>query len=160
DGEYDHPLTGLALLELGRLAADRGDVPVAMQSFAEASYSGYYFSQPEVVEDALREATSLYIQTGGKGVYPPLAAAADWARSKRVATLQATALLCTAENAAVAGDAQKATTALAQAMRVFPRKELAMSRVGARLNYVTAQLGYQRRQPKVAEPALTAAMTW
>jgi len=159
-GEMDHPLTCLALLELGRLAAEKGDFPTAAGLFAEASYSAFQFSQPDVIEEALRQGAVLHMLSGAKGIYPPLAAATEWAHSKRLRTLQATLLLCAAENAVILGDQRQAASALGQIGRVIPRRDLPLSRIGARFNYVTAQAAYQRRQPKMAEPALAAALNW
>ena len=38
-GEFDHPMTSIALLELGRLALLHGDYPAASKFFEEATYS-------------------------------------------------------------------------------------------------------------------------
>jgi len=159
-GEFDHPLTCVALLELGRLAAEKGDFPTAAGLFAEASYSAFQFSQPDVVEEALRQGAILHMLSGAKGIYPPLAAATDWAHSKRLRSLQATLLLCAAENAVILGDQRQAAAALGQVSRAIPRRDLALSLVGARFNYLSALAAYQRRQPKLAEPALAAALSW
>ena len=38
-GEYDHPLTGMVLLELGRIALSGGDFVTAARYFDEATYA-------------------------------------------------------------------------------------------------------------------------
>ena len=45
-GEFDHPLTSVALLELGRLAMLRGDTQTALKYFEEASYAAVLLSGP------------------------------------------------------------------------------------------------------------------
>ena len=159
-GDFDHPLTGMAMLELGRLHAEKGEFATAANWFAEASYSGYYFMQPDVIEEALRLGAVVHMLSGAKGIYPPLAPAAEWANSKRLRTVQATALIYAAENATIIGDSRQATAALGQVGRALNRKDLGVTLAGARFNYVTAMVAYQRRQPKAAEPALAAALNW
>ncbi|MGC3966008.1 MAG: hypothetical protein QM775_01145 [Pirellulales bacterium] len=60
-GTYDHPLTSTALLELGRIALNAGDYDLATKYFEEASYSGFYFFDPLMVEDAFRYAMITHV---------------------------------------------------------------------------------------------------
>ncbi|MCE9546993.1 MAG: CHAT domain-containing protein [Planctomycetia bacterium] len=162
-GEYDHPLTCLAMLELGRIALDKGDLKSASVWFSEASYSGYFFSQYAVIEEAVRLGALVHILSDAKNVYPPLATVADWAHAKRLRALQASALISAAEGYAQMGDQQsvaKATATLSQVNRAMSRRELAPTELGARFNYVSALVAYERRQPKSGEPALTAALAY
>ena len=52
DGQFDHPLTGVALLEQGRIAAIKGDTRRAAQMFAEAGYSAFYFEDFDVLTES------------------------------------------------------------------------------------------------------------
>src|SRR3954466_9130597 len=52
DGQFDHPLTGVALLEQGRIAVIKGDPRRATQMFAEAGYSAFYFEDWAVLPAA------------------------------------------------------------------------------------------------------------
>ncbi|MHB8899391.1 MAG: tetratricopeptide repeat protein, partial [Thermoguttaceae bacterium] len=51
-GQYDHPLTPTVLVELGRLALDRGDYKTAIGYFNEASLSAYYYDT-SIIEESL-----------------------------------------------------------------------------------------------------------
>ena len=53
-GEFDHPLTSIALLELGRLALMRGEYPAAAKFFEEATYAAVNYPDYGVLEEAFR----------------------------------------------------------------------------------------------------------
>ena len=56
-GEYDHPLTCVGLLELGRLSLGSGDYPTAAKYFEEATYSAFHYDDLGVLEEAFRYGT-------------------------------------------------------------------------------------------------------
>ena len=64
-GQFDHPLTGVALLEQGRLAMAAGDSRTAAQLLLEASYSGFYFEDLDVICEALRLGFVNHVASGG-----------------------------------------------------------------------------------------------
>ena len=92
-GEFDHPLTGLALLELGRLAFARGQYPAAAKFFEEATYAAVNYPDYGVLEEAFRYGTLTHLLSNGKGVFPPLEPAIQWAKRNRLRQLGAS-LLC------------------------------------------------------------------
>ena len=53
-GQFDHPLTSTALLELGRISLDSGDYPAAMRYCEEATYACANFANPGNLEEAFR----------------------------------------------------------------------------------------------------------
>ncbi len=53
-GEYDHPLTSVALLELGRLALAQATMPAASKYFDEATYAAVNYPDYGVLEEAFR----------------------------------------------------------------------------------------------------------
>ena len=116
-GTYDHPLTGTALLVLGQLALEAGDLDAAAKFFAEASYSGYVFGDLGVIEEGLRYGQRVHLMAGANGLYPPLASATGWARTKRLRQLQAWLALLTAENQVAIGQPRKAELALERSTR-------------------------------------------
>jgi tetratricopeptide (TPR) repeat protein len=85
-GQYDHPLTCVGLLELGKLAFDQGKYDAAITFFHEATISALFFDRFEVMEEGFRLGALAHSVSGQPGVYPPLVAAA--AASKRVPMFQ------------------------------------------------------------------------
>lgn len=84
DGQLDHPLTGIALLEQGRIAMAKGDTKKAAQLLSEASYSGFYFDDYGVITDAATNGWTNYLAAGGTGTYAPLEGIAAWAQLNRL----------------------------------------------------------------------------
>ena len=84
DGQFDHPLTGVALLEQGRIAAIRGDTRRATQLFAEAGYSAFYFEDFDVLTESALNGWLNHLASGAAGVYPPLDPIATWAQTNRL----------------------------------------------------------------------------
>ena len=50
-GRLDHPLTPLALVELGRLAQNKNELELAQRYYFEASMSAAAYEQPDLVEE-------------------------------------------------------------------------------------------------------------
>jgi tetratricopeptide (TPR) repeat protein len=107
-GQFDHPLTGVALLEQGRLAMAAGDSRTAAQLLLEASYSGFYYEDLDVICEALRLGLVNHVASGATDVYPPLDAAAAWGQANRVGSLTATLRLGQGQVLARAGQLQQA----------------------------------------------------
>jgi tetratricopeptide (TPR) repeat protein len=84
DGQYDHPLTCVALLEQGNIAARKGDTRRATQMFAEAGYSAFYFENYDVLTEAALGGWINHLVSGTSGVYPPLESIATWAQNNRL----------------------------------------------------------------------------
>ena len=162
-GVYDHPLTGIALLELGKIAlqagdADRQQILVAGNFFLQATLAAAEFGQADIVEEAFRYCTDTFLAAGSPAPFPALDRAAFWAQQKEFYHLQASLLVNAAEIAVYAG--QPAAGFLQQARRVMARRDLPASRLGGRANYVAALAAYQEGQLAVGNGALTAAMTY
>lgn len=157
-GQFDHPLTSTVLLELGKLAMDSGDHAAASHFFAEASYAAYYYLDPIVMEEAFRHGLNAHLLTSGQGVYPPLEAAAGWSRAKDLRQLHVAVSCLSAENQLVLGNLDAAKQWLNEARGSVGRRAMQNGRIGARLNYLTAQALYESNQPEKAAEALAAAM--
>src|SRR5262245_51055574 len=112
-GQYDHPLTCVALLELGRLAFEQGKYDAAVTYCHEATLSGSYFERYEVMEEAFRRGSEAHLVAGQKGVYAPLAPAI--ASLHKVRFLNASLLTSLAEQLITSGDLTAAASALTQA---------------------------------------------
>src|SRR5262249_22104506 len=117
-GQYDHPLTGLALLQLGQMSFDAGDYKTASRVFEDATYTGYDYSDETVMEQAFRKLFLTHLLMGDAQILDnPFSAAANWARAKN-RELQASILSMLAEGFAVRGARQQATGVLADAAGV------------------------------------------
>lgn len=158
-GEFDHPFTCIVLLELGRIALQGGDFRTASNLFLEASYSAAQYEDPGVLEEALRFGQLAHVMSNAPGLYPPLLAAANWARSNGLGVMQASMMVLTAENYCKLRQTGLAATLVTSNIRsVINGSDIARSRLGARLNLVTATAMFQGGQVAAGETALNAAM--
>lgn len=158
--EYDHPLTGTALLELGLIAFGMGDYVSAARYFEETTYSAAIFGDLGLLEEAFRYGQMTHVVSSQKGIYPPLITATAWAKTKGYRQLNASLLLLTAENFAVQGDTVRATALLNDARATVARRDMLAGIIGARLNHLTALALYQAGNVSDGDTALNAALTY
>ena len=159
-GEYDHPVTGLALLQLGKIKLAQENYAEAAVYFLEATYSAGAFGQADVVEEAFRYGMITHLASGGQGLYPPLAAAADWARREDYEALQASLLISAAENFAVLGNTDDAAASIREATQLMNRTDMPAGMLGARFQYTAALVAYQQGRVAQAGTALETAMAY
>jgi len=159
-GEFDHPLTSVALLELGRIALVHGDFATAAKHFEEATYAAYHYPDAGVLEEAFRYGAITHMISNAKGVYPPLAAAAQWAKVKGLRQLQVSLLLSAAENHAMLGQTREAAALLEEARAAIGRRAMGAGRIGARLNLLSAMVLFQQKRVAEGEAALASAMSY
>jgi tetratricopeptide (TPR) repeat protein len=159
-GEFDHPLTSVALLELGRLAFTRGQYPVAAKMFEEATYAAANYPDYGVLEEAFRYGMLTHLLSNRKGLFPPLEPAIQWAKVNRLRQLRASLLLCAAENYAVLGEAGRAAAMLDEARATIARRPMGVGSIGARLSYLSALVAFQQRRTSEGNTALAAAMAY
>ncbi|HTU27180.1 MAG TPA: CHAT domain-containing protein [Pirellulales bacterium] len=165
DGGLDHPLTCHALLSLGQLALETGDLAKARKLFEEATiaagnFEGTPFADPALMEEAFRYGQLVHLLLDNKNVYPPLAQALNWSRSHGTQQLHASLALLSADNLAQLGETTAANAALADARGVISRGAMIAADIGARLNLVTALTSYQAKQMTAGDQALAAAMAY
>jgi tetratricopeptide (TPR) repeat protein len=160
-GQFDHPLTGVALLEQGRLMMQSGQLQAAARLFEEASYAAYYFDDLGVIEEALALGLEAHVLGGANGVYPPLEVAAAWAQRKNWKQIQAHMLLLLVESLAASGQPESADRLLkTEVPRVLSRRTLPRGRLLAKYRYLTALVAYQMNRPDVAAEALQEAIAF
>ncbi len=157
-GQYDHELTAMGLLELGRLAFEQGQYNTAATSFLEATFTAAAFDQYDVMQEAFRGGLVTHLVSGQKGLYAPLGPASAWARRYSRA-LQADLLLMAAENYAAMGDTAQAMRLLGQARQAVGTREMRNGIFGARFNYQSAIVNFQRANLTAGGTELAAAMT-
>lgn len=159
-GQYDHPLTCVALLELGRIALEAGDFNGASRLLAEASYSAVYYEEVGVLDESLRLGYEAHVRSNQQGAFAPLELALRWTRGSRLRHLQVWLNVLAAENQALLGRTPQAAVHLNEAGGLIGRTDLGASVAAARLNHVSALVAYQRNRPDEAREALAAALTF
>ncbi len=155
---FDHPLTAIALLEMGKLALADDKLDVASRSFYEATFPAAQFSQPDVLEEAFTLAARTHLMLDGKTVFPPLEPAAVWTRSRGMQRAHAAILLAASRNAALLGQTREATALLSQSKRSMGRSELSRSDLGARWQFHSALVAIQNGQLRNGRSMLAAAL--
>ena len=159
-GQYNHPLTSVALFELGRLAMIRGDFPKALGFFEEASYSAVAYLDPGVLEEAFRYGAMAHLMANRKGLFPPLLAAIQWAKVNRLRQLWASLLLLAAENYAVLERTGDAASMLDEARTAINRRSMADGRIGARRSFLHGLVCFQEKKVSEGELAVRDAMNY
>jgi len=157
-GTFDHPLTSVGLLELGKLAFEAGKYDAAMTFFHEATISAAFFDRYEVMEEAFRLGGLAHILSGQKGVYPPLPLAAAQLRKYPVVTVS----ICTAlaDCLTTSGDLTKAAAAIAEGTKAMNRSDMPTGVHGARLNFQAARVALQSGNVRQGGQSLAAALTF
>ncbi|MCH8048429.1 MAG: CHAT domain-containing protein [Planctomycetes bacterium] len=162
-GQYVHPLTPIAQLELGKIALASGDFDSAGALMADAINTAAAYRQYGLLEEALRWGQRAHVMANRQGDYPPLAAAATWGRT-RSKHLQASALLSLAEIYSVAGRPKQALALLTgdarKAIGNRNKSNMGAGNIGGRLDYLTAQVQYQLGQTRAADAATAAALAF
>lgn len=159
-GQFDHPLTSTALLELGKLALEQGNFAQASSLFHDATVAAVQFPDAGILEEAFRYGALTHLVANNPGVFAPLTPAAEWAKVKDLRRLRVSLLLSLAENLAVLGQPTDAEAMLAQARAAIGRRPMGIGRIGARLNYLSATVAFQQRNIAAGDEALAAAMSY
>ena len=155
---FDHVLTPIVLLELGKLAMQDGKFEVASGLLLEATFAAVDFEQADVIEEAFRYAAMIHLVTNQPGMYPPLAPAANWARVHKLRALQASLLVLAAEHFTLTGNIGRATGALKEATGVLARRQMREGAIGASYQFMTALTQYRRGDVAGGDVSLAAAM--
>lgn len=156
-GEFDHPLTCVALLELGRIKLRQGDYKSAANFFEEATYAAAAYSNFGVLEEAFRYAAVTHLVTNQQGVCPLLQPAVTWSNIK---FLKASLGLSLAENLAIVGQAHDAAAMLDASRAIIARRNMLAGAAGARLNYLTSLLLFQDHKVNEGQKALADALAY
>ncbi len=162
-GQFDHPLSAVALLELAEMSAEEAKFAAAEGLFLEASYSAYAhedLSNVLVLVEALHGAAVAHVLAAGKQPFPAAEVAANWARRERLYWLQVQWLVDAAEVALTQGNTAQAHAALESARSVMVRRRLPRGRLSARYQHVLAIAAYQGGKQPEGDQALTAALAF
>lgn len=141
--QYDHTLTPIALLTLGRVAMSQGQLDRATNSFYEATFPAAAYGQFSVISDAMAGAATAHMVSGQQGAYPPLVQVAAWARRNSRA-LEGSMYIAAAANLAHGGATNPAAAMIDQARTTLRRTEMSQGAAGARVAYLSALVNFQR----------------
>jgi len=141
-GQFDHPLTGVALLEQGRLALIAGNTDAALRLLAEASYSAYLYSDIGTIDDAFRWSELSRLAAGAAGVNSALEPALVWARRERLGHVACRLQLALAEELMGVGDWKTAAVALAAGQSLLG--DARTGALGSLAAFLAGRLDYQQ----------------
>lgn len=153
-GRMDHELSGLALLELGKLAFESKQYQQAANYFKEATISAAFYNDYSVVEEAVRWGVKNQSAGDLPGAFPGLAEIAAYARLESE-WLEASTYTAAAESAVASEQPQQAETLVKQAQNVINRAEMGAGEIGARLLFVNALTSFQRRELAVGQQIMS-----
>jgi len=129
----DHPLTPVALLQIGTNQYWMGDYRTAKATLLEASYSAGYFNQMDIVREALVMAGRAHMAVNRDQLLPELDLAFEWARLRGMRVAQAQFALVAAENALENGQLPLAKEQLTTALGLLRTAEMRRSELALRL---------------------------
>lgn len=158
-GQYEHPLSCVALLMLGRLAYSQEQYDPALSFFMEATYSAATYRQYDVMQEAFYGALQAHVVSGKKEVFAPLLPAAQWARRISV-PLEATLLTLAAQSFGAAGDPARGIALVGEARRAIGRHELAIGSISAMNQFELARLQFQSGNTAAGDAALATALAY
>jgi hypothetical protein len=157
DGQFDHPLTCVALMEQGRLAMIRGDGRRAAQLLGEAGFSAYYFENWDVLTESMWLGWINHTASGSAGVYPPLEATVAWAQLNRLQHIATKLRLAQAESVLWLGQVDSAAALSDESTRRIG--EMRRGLPGIHLLYLQASIQMLRGQFGAGGETLAQAIT-
>lgn len=162
-GQYEHPLTAVALLELGRVAMKSGDLKAAADHFEEATFSAAFYENIDLLEEAFRYATITHIMIDGAKPYPALGLAEEWAKRNRFRKLDASLLISMADceiSMHQPANFAQAAKCLSEATGVIGRRDMGAGAIGARLAMAQASVAFASGNAAQGNESLAMAMRY
>ncbi|MCL2120365.1 MAG: tetratricopeptide repeat protein, partial [Planctomycetaceae bacterium] len=138
----DHPLTGFAQLELGKMALRAGDYTAAHRHFVAASHSGWHYANTFVTGEAFR-----YVAVTQKMITPDtnanvLPKALEWAERERLRGLQIWLNTLLAEDSISRRDLVSAKAQLKRAQDLTGEHDIKHGRLAGNWSYLEAMDAY------------------
>lgn len=158
-GRFEHKLSGLALVELGKLSLASGQYENALTYFMEATYSGSIYAHYDVMEEGFRGAVIAHLASGKRTFFAPLQPAILWAR-RLSPMLEASLCVLAGDNCAAIGETVQSMNYLAEARRALGRHDMLGGAVGARFQYEFAKANFQSGNLAAGQAALGIAATY
>ncbi len=154
-GQFDHPLTCVALLEQGKISLNAGNASAAVGFFTEATYSAYLFQDAGMVDDAFKWLELARIAANVTDPNPALQNAAAWARRERYNFIASRLSLAIADEFLNIGDVKGAAPALAAGVALLGDARNGI--LGNYAQYLDARLQFAQNRPS-AHGALATAL--
>ena len=114
-GQFEQPLSGMAMLELGILSLEQGNFAPAAKFFEEATYAAVNYGDVDTLEEAFRYGAITHFMSNQQKPYPLLLPALAWAKRQGLPELQALLAILGAENCVILNDPHNATRFLEEA---------------------------------------------
>ncbi len=164
-GQFDHPLTALAFLALGRQALLAGNSTSAVQFYHEATVAAVCFPKISanctILEEGFKGLSAAHLSGNPKSPSPALAPAIPWSRTKAGKRLQVVLNTLMAENMLYFNRTADAAKYLGEAKRIInTQRDIGLSAIGAKFNFVTAEMCFQGNQIKEGQQALASALEY
>ncbi|WP_158545241.1 CHAT domain-containing protein [Bremerella cremea] len=157
-GQFDHPLTSLALLQLGRIALEQQNLNAAQTYFLEASYAAAGFQQYAQVEDALDGLTHCSMITSPGQMPKGLIELSKWGQLRNLDAIKAKLALALAEANIYMDNIPAASASLETARRTMARRSMSQGRIGVRYGYLSALISFQSGNASAGSSSLAAAI--
>jgi tetratricopeptide (TPR) repeat protein len=157
-GLYDHPLTSMALLELGQMAFHEGKFENAATYFMEATYSAAHFNNLDDLEEGFRGALLCWHMLNKNGPFTVLNGALTWSSATKNRKLDVALRLLAADNLILLGDSAGAAAALSVANKSMFRSEMLNSRYGVRWQFESARVNFAMGELAAGAANLATAM--
>ncbi|PHS12892.1 MAG: hypothetical protein COA78_07615 [Blastopirellula sp.] len=158
---YDHQLTALALMELGKLAEKEKEFDAAHAHYLEATYAAAAFGQYDIIDEAVQKMNTIQLISKPDVVSPVLIGMSNWAPLRtRNRALKATLNTCLAESHSYTGNIAGANSSLKLAYRAMSRTDMAKGRHGVRYIYIQALVNFQSGNVKAGFASLQGVMQY
>ena len=156
--EVEHPLSGFALLELGKIASRFGDYPAACLRFEEASYSAWRYEDAFVLCESFRNLVHSRKMTVLNTKTDPLSKALQWAETERLRNLQIWLKTLMAEEAVFRNDLRSAETIVKQTRDLAKQHDIEYGRLVGHWDYIAATNAYGSNNIVNGDKTLEAAL--
>ena len=141
-GQFDHTLTGTALVELGHIFLRANKIREAAECYYEAAQSAFQFGDQLLLEEALRDYSNCSKALRGGAADPALARAYRWAKEQgSLKILQTSLALELLEDMIYSGKLREAKSGLT-ALEISMRGEIRRTIHADRWNYLNALFFY------------------
>ncbi len=158
DKKADHPLTGFAQLELGKIAIRATDYPAANRWFVAASLSGWHYEDAFVMGEAFRNIAMTRRMISADPNANVMPKALEWAEKERLRGMQILLNTLAAEDAVARREFAAAETKLKRARTVAEKHDVERGRLAGNWDYLGAITSYHADNTTVGDKTLEAAL--
>ena len=154
----DHPLTGFAQLELGKIALRGDDYPAANRHFVAASHAGWHYANPFVLGDAFRWIAMTQKMTASDANATTMNKALEWTERERLSWLQILIHTLLAEDFVFRKDFASAKNPLKRARTLAEKHDIEYGRLVGNWGYLDALDAYNSNNLPAGDKALEMSL--